>query len=177
MSLVAPPEPLLSYLSPQSLGPGPIVGVPASAAWPANNRVIYIPFWLLRTDTVRKLWWLNGGTASGNVEVGVYRDSAGLPTTRIFTSGSTAQGTINVVQEVDITDVRLDAGAYWMAATMSTTAGFMFRIAPAQTGHMKAMGIVQETPGTFGLPATATPIVPSSIYVPMFGLAFRTLVA
>lgn len=182
MPQIAPPSVLLSTWSAESIGldqkGGAGAAVPASGTWPSTRRIVYAPFWLVRTDTVRKLWCLNGGTVSGNVEIGIYRDSAGLPTSKIVSSGSSVnQAGTNVIQEFDITDTRLDAGSYWMAATMDNTTGAMFRSSPSQMGNMKASNCFNETPGVFGLPATATPVIVNSAYIPMFGLAFRTLVA
>ena len=180
----APPPVLLSSASRQSLGDELVATTPAaatSAVWPTVRKIIYVPFFLERADTVRKMWWWNGAAVSGNVLAGVYSAVAGLPSKLIVGSASTAQANINVLQEADITDTLLTAGQYFMALALDNVTGAITRYgisAGNGIGHAcVTLGLASETPGAFALPATATPVVVGTSVYPVFGLAFRTLVA
>lgn len=147
----------------------------ASAAWPAASRMIAYPFIISNTYVAMKVWWLNGATASGNIDLGIYDEGYNL----LASAGSTAQGTTNVVQEVDITDYTLAPGRYYAALVLSSATGRIFRTTGGNNAQfLKSYGMWQQasiTPGT--LPNPATPAVISTANVPMFGLAGRTLVA
>src|SRR3972149_9668209 len=46
---------------------------PASAAWPAANRIFYVPLQLPNPFRLVRFWWANGSVSvSGNVEAGLY---------------------------------------------------------------------------------------------------------
>lgn len=83
----------------------------ASAAWPSANLAILVPFRLPAPLLVQRLFLLNGATASGNVDIGIY-DVAG---TRLLSTGSTAQSGTSAVQSVDVTDTPLAAGVFYLA--------------------------------------------------------------
>jgi hypothetical protein len=59
---------------------------------------------------------LNGATASGNMDVGIY-DYAG---TRLVSSGSTAQSGTSAFQDFDITDTLLGPGIFYLAPPTTT---------------------------------------------------------
>ena len=71
---------------------------------------------------------LIGAGTTGNLDAGIY-DAATLG--RIINSGSTALGSANTVQELNITDTPLAPGDYLMAVQFSSTSGSFFRNAPA----------------------------------------------
>src|SRR5690349_9987725 len=47
----------------------------ASAAWPSANLAIYVPISIRYAYQVNRVFWYNGGTASGNVDLAIYNDS------------------------------------------------------------------------------------------------------
>jgi hypothetical protein len=95
---------------------------PTSVAHGTANLARGYPFYLSEPALVAKVWWFNGATASGNIDVGVYT----LDGTKLFSSGAQAQGTINVIQEFDITDFQLGRGAYYAAISCSSATATLF---------------------------------------------------
>jgi hypothetical protein len=144
---------------------------PVSTAWGTANLARAFPFGLSEPALAQKVWWMNGATVSGNIDVGVYT----LDGARLFSSGATLQATINVLQEVDITDFWLGRGTYYCVLSASSatatlfTDGFNFHFA-------KAMGWWQAATA-HPLPATLTPAAMTSSIEPLFGVAFRALAA
>jgi hypothetical protein len=145
-----------------------------TSAWPATRQIYYIPFAISEPFTIVKIFWINGTTSSGNVDAGVY-DFAG---TRLLNTGSTAQGTVSVVQEVDVTDTTLPGPArYYLALTLDNTTGTIQRTT-CPAGFMGGIGVLTETTGSFGLPSTATfSRADTDTNVFMVGLSSRTLAA
>lgn len=143
-----------------------------SLAYPGANRAILVPFTVLAGPiTVVKLFALNGATASGNIDVGLY-DSA---FTRIVSAGSTAQAGTNAMQEFDIADTVLGAGRFYLAVAMDNTTGTLFRSTFASGSRMMFTGCAQMA-AAFPLPATITPAsVSVSNYIPIVGLTTRTV--
>lgn len=146
----------------------------ASGSYPASNRVLAFPFVLGDSYLVRKVWWVNGTTVGTNtVDVGVYSEDGA---TRLVTTatGTTTAGA-NAVQEVDITDVLLNAGRYWCAYVQNGTTDTPMIISPG-IGMVRAMGCAQFA-GAVPLGTTFTPAACASSPFPLFGIAGRTQVA
>lgn len=150
------------------------VTAPASSTWPAANRALYIPLLVTEDITVTKLWVLNGTTASGNIDMGIY-DSA---FSRQVSIGSTAQAGTNVIQEFNIADTAITAGQYYIGIAMDNTTGTTFRYSAAggSAAIVQGWGMAQEA-SAFALPATATPADLASSFMPICGIATRTQVA
>lgn len=146
----------------------------ASTTYPAASRVIAYPFEIADYFLVRKVWWVNGTTATtDSADVGVY-DEAG--TTLIVSAGSTAIATANVVQEKDCTDTLLAPGRYWLAYVQGgTTATPM--ASPTAVALLRAMGCAQMAGSGSTLGSTFTPAAIASAVLPLFGIAGRTQVA
>lgn len=126
-------------------------GAPASAAWGQANTAVFIPFRLLRPATVKKLFWHNGATAAGNVDCGIYTEAGA----RVVSTGSTAQAVINVIQEVDVADVTLAPGCYFIGIVKNDIVGTFFRVTfPTSILHGSIVGI-REQAAAFPLPANA----------------------
>ena len=137
--------------------------LPGTAAWPSANLAIYVPVVIPRPVVVLKMGWINGVTASGNIDVGIY-DVTGA---KVVTAGSTAQGTTSVAQLVNTTDVQLVGPArYYLAMSMDNTTGTVGRnTLPVSGTAMRGIGCAQEA-SAFALPATATLAVMANNYVP-----------
>lgn len=148
------------------------LGSPASVAFPTANDAYLFPFRLGSDFTVAKLWWFNGGTASGNVDCGIYDQNFLLKTS----TGSTAQSGTNAVQSVDITDYVLRKGLYYLAVSMDNGTGTLFAVSGTNpTILTKTAGSVQMA-SAFALPSTITPAANTDGYVPLFGLSARTVI-
>lgn len=144
-----------------------------SGAWPTNNKAIYIPFRLTRPFVFDKLFILNGATASGNIDLGVYSADG----TKIVSKGSTAQSGTNAIQSLAVSSTELGPGLFYMAAAFSSTSGTSFRINPSVSGItvINQAGIAMQT-SAFALPATATFASAVDTYVPIMGLTGRSVI-
>lgn len=145
---------------------GGIVGT--SAVWPSANRAIYVPFRLNRPIVVQKLYIINGAAVSGNIDLGIY-DAKG---TRLTSSGSTAQAGISVPQEIDITDITLGRGVFYMACAIDNITAAVLR-GTVTLSVAYALGMANQDTA-FALPATATFVVPITGYIPFIGLLARS---
>jgi hypothetical protein len=175
------PPPMISTFSAYHSVGGelqPISAGVSSNVWPSANRAIYVPIYFDRPMLITKLFVQNGATSTGNLDVGIY-DSTGAsnaPGARLASSGSTAQGTVSTVQEFDITDLQVGRGVYYAAmAGSSGTATYWSQTFNVVT-YMGMLGCLQEATA-LPLPATATAVACTTAYLPMIGIAFRTLVA
>lgn len=142
----------------------------ASAAWPSANLAIYVPFVLRRQITVTQLFWYNGATASGNVDIGIYSADGA----RIVSSGSTGQGTINVLQAVDITDTPIGPGLFRMALAVDNGTATMFSVATSLIALLSSCGVTQQATA-FALPASSAIATATFDYLPVFGLTMGSV--
>lgn len=139
-------------------------GIP-STAWPLANVALFYPFSVVEPVTAVKLWVINGSTASGNLDLGIY-SAAG---TRLVSSGSTAQAGTTAIQIVDTTDLLLLPNTYYyMAVAMDGTTATCRAWNTTTAGKYAAMGMVQMA-SAFPLPATATFALMAQAYCPLFG--------
>lgn len=167
-----PMRPVLSSYSIEASGLGKQASSttsPASSAWPAANRAIYVPFVLPAAYQVTKLWWANGATAAGNVDCGIYSVGG----TKLASTGSTAQAGTSVVQSVSVS-ILLQPGSYYMALALSSISATILRNVPS-SGPLAAMGVAQQATA-FPLPATATFAAASTAYFPMFGITSASVI-
>lgn len=160
------PAATLSLISPESIAYdayrlSAVAFAPNGTAWPSANLAIAYPISLGVATRVRKFGWLNGGTASGNIDVGLYT-AAG---TRIASTGSTAQAGTNTIQHIDVSDFDLAPGLYYLAMAMDNTTGTNQAMATWTTAVARMVGVV-EMASAFPLPTTFTPATPSNNYVP-----------
>lgn len=143
-----------------SLGGG---ATPASAAFPASNDAIFIPVYLQNTVLIQRLFSINGATASGNIDVGIYSEDGA----RIVSSGSTAQAGTSSPQFYNITDVTLGPGRYYLAVAMNNTTGTLFRASTGIT-KLQALGMAKQATA-FALPDSATFATVTAAYFPLIG--------
>lgn len=141
-------------------------GYTTAAAWPVAKLVKYVPFSVYDVILVDTLWVYNGATVAGNMDLGIY-DKNG---TRLVNSGSTARtGNANVAQFVTISSTALVPGFYFLAVTLDTNTDTVRHGSTAVTGCI-LQGVLDETTGSFGLPATATYGLATQIGVPFCGV-------
>lgn len=163
-----PPLPTIHTASIESTGL--INGIAISsgyitAAYSSSNRIFYIPFHLEVPITATKLFWCNGTAVSGNLDIGIY--SADM--TRIVSAGSTAQATVSVLQAADITDTTIGPGDFYFALNCDNVTAQILRGSPSAVAQRRC-GCLQQDAGTLALPATGTPISPTTSYLPLIGL-------
>lgn len=143
---------------------------PASTVWPTAAKAIYVPCEIGEPTTVVKGFWLNGATAAGNIDIGIYREDG----TKVVTMGNTAQGTINIPQEVDIADTILMPGRYFLALSCSLGTATLFMSSPTAP-LCQMMGIYTQVSANV-LPASATYAADTTWAVmPWFGFSTKTL--
>lgn len=144
---------------------GPIASaIPVSATWPTNNRAIFVPFAIEAAFNAVKMRVLNGATASGNIDVGIYTWDG----TRLVSGGGVAQSATSALQEFDITDKFLAPGRYYMALALSSTVGTVFR-KNTTLSILNAIGLKQMA-SAYPLPATVTFASFATAYWPMFDI-------
>ena len=114
----------------------------ASATCTANL-ACYVPFSLVEKRTALKMWVYNGSTASGNIDVGIYRADG----TKLVTMGPTAQSGTSDLQVLDITDTDLPPGEQlYMAFAASAGTTTVFRMTgSAQTSQIAACGVMEQS--------------------------------
>lgn len=176
--LTRPPELVVSPFSYQSLGL-PLMMVAAggsstAAALPAANVVMFVPFYVPEAITITKLWWMVGA-AAGNIDCGIYDESANL----IVSTGSTAVSGTNAQQTVDVSDTTIGRGRYYMAIVGDTVTTLTLYRGNPLAGIAQAFGLLEQASVTLPLSTNASPATFAKYtraYVPHFGLqAFRTV--
>jgi hypothetical protein len=135
------------------------------------NRASYYPIYLPFGCTATRLWWINGATASGNVDIGIY-DREG---NRLVATGSTAQGSTNSIQLVDITDQPLSPGWYYLAIAFGSATATAYGTANIGANAAHALGIAQEA-SAFPLPSTATFGAPTTTRIFQIGMTTGRIV-
>jgi len=171
------PFPMVASHGPWSLTPWDVAvsdSDPVSASWEVGNTAVYMPVKIPVVCILKRVWWANGATVSGGatVEAGIYSDSGYAPGTKVV-SGSATQGTASQVQFVDVTDVTLPPGLYWLALMMSSTTN--------TTGMRISGSVVSDGARRFQqasanpLPSTATPVQSSNQFYWAYGFSTTTI--
>lgn len=141
------------------------LGSLSSAVWPEASRAYLFPIKIGEITTLTKAWSVNGTVVSGNLDIGLY-DAAG---TRLLSTGSTAQAGTSTLQIVDITDVTIPAGHYYLALAEDNAAATFLRGSWPISAQNFA-GVLSIDPDVFPLPATVTPTtLGGGNYTPLFG--------
>lgn len=151
-------------------------GAASSAAWFGTRQIIYVPVDIPIQVPIIQVGWLNGATVgTNNAQCGVYSSVNNLPASKLIACASTLSAGANVMQWVTVTTTIIGPGRYFLALTFDGTTATIYRIANT-VGFHKGVGQCEETPGVFGLPTTATPVVMSGARCPEFGFATQTTV-
>lgn len=123
---------------------------------------------------VRKVWWANGTIGgSNNADVAVYSEDGA--TRILFGNGALMSGS-NTVQEIDISDVLVPRGRYWMVYSQSGVTNGVLAVTMA-VANVRAAGFAFASGLTVPIGSTWTPSAATSGIVPLFGIAGRTQVA
>lgn len=142
-----------------------------SGAYPTANMAFFSPFRITQPLTFSTMYVFNGGTVSGNIDVGVYSNDG----TRIVSKGGTAQTGGSTIQTFTVTTTELDSGLFYFALSMDNTTGIVYHYAPAQAAFLNFVGVAQMA-SAYPLPATATFASNTNAYAPAMGLTVRSFV-
>ncbi len=162
-----PGRTITPYEAPGIIGQAKLIArvAGATAVYPTANRAWFIPVEVERPTPIRSLWWHNGTTVSGNIDVGAY-----VGTTRLTSTGAVAQAGVSTLQEIDVADAMWypDEPNY-LAVSMNNVTGHLFRYT---TSYL--LGLVMDPPIRFmdsahPLPATAVFAEPATSYWPVIG--------
>lgn len=141
-----------------------------SAAWPAANRALYIPFCVEQTCTAYKMGFVVAVQA-GNYDVGIYNENG----VRLVSVGSTTVPVAGLAS-ADIADTLLTPGTYFMAMICSTvTTLTVNRVTHINTPALTACGMQQEDLGATTLPANATFADMASTFVPFLAVVTKAV--
>lgn len=148
---------------------------PASQNFVTANLAVFIPFGVPGPMVCTKMFWGNGAAVAGNLDAGIY-DMAGVC---LVSTGSTAQVTTAVHQIVDITDIVLARGLYYLALASDTSGATQKVVATLPPiGVPQSLGLLQQA-AAFPLATNANPAtyaIYASAYIPVVGLqGYRTI--
>jgi hypothetical protein len=138
----------------------------SSLAWVTANLAVYVPVFLPWPYPVRRVFWVNGSSAGGNNDFGIYTQSGA----KLYSTGSTAVSGNSAPQFVTPTAFMLDAGVYYFSlAVDSTTAG---RITGnnAHTANQLRLGGILQQGSALPLPAVATFAASTDAIYPFCGI-------
>jgi hypothetical protein len=142
-------------------------------SWPSVNMAIYVPYLVQARGTVRKLWYYSTSTGGGNIDIGLY-DATG---TRLASSGSTAKSLTSAPVVLDVTDVVIGPGIYYVALVASSATSNNFWAWLPSAPMAAAIGVYTEA-SALPLPATATFALTQTLaYVPVMGMFLNTAVS
>lgn len=149
-------------------------GAAGNAAWQTANFALFYPWRVESPLTIVKGLTINGSTASGNIDIGVYDSEFN----RIVSAGGAAQAGTSTIQEFDITDTDIMPGQYWMAIALSSTSGTMIRTIAGTDEISLAGAPILGMAAAYPLPSVATPTLTSTSNppIPLFGFTTQTLV-
>lgn len=142
---------------------------PASVAWPAANRALYIPFILPFDYPVRRVFWGNGATVTGDADLGIYT----IDGARIYSTGSIARtGLASVPQFTTVsTPFWLFNGVpYYIALAINATTTAMFGTIAVTAVFSRLLGILEQATA-LPLPATMTGVAPTGAGYPLVGFS------
>jgi hypothetical protein len=147
---------------------GRILAFPVAAGQNATtaNKARYLSIYLPMPVVVDRLFVLNGGTATGNVDIGIYEMESNV---RLISTGAVAMSGTNTVQIISITPVLLKAGKYWLGISHSSGSGTFFALSIGATST--EVLVLKEELSAHPLPSTATPVIQSGdFFYPICGM-------
>jgi len=120
--------------------------------WPTANRALYWPVHIPSPFLAARAFHCQAGNNTGNVDIGIYDINGN----RLVSTGSTARGSTNVAQYIDITDTWLSPGDYYWAMVGSSTSGQTNGVS-ASAPLLRADGCLKEDLGATTLPSSMNP--------------------
>lgn len=137
----------------------------------ASNVMLY-PVAVTEPYRVRRLWWLNGSTITGNVDVGIF-DASGA---KLVSTGSTAHSGSSTIQSVAV-DYTLGIGSYWVGMATSSTGTFqVFSTQGVTVLTRDSFGIAQHFTVGAAIPLPSQLVIGSNLAhtFPHFGFSRLT---
>lgn len=164
-SIFAPPH--VGPTSPWSAGHAFLLGTatPASGAHPTAAMAFFYPISVPIPYLVKRVYWVNGATLAGTVDVGLFSESG----VRILSCGATSPTPVNAIQFADVADTMLSPGAYYLALSASLATTTFWRHTMQGAAQAQLLGALQMA-SAHALPATATFAAMGSSYLPYFGI-------
>lgn len=143
------------------------VDTPVAVTWPSANLGIFVPIWLPFRYVPLRAFWVNGSTAGGNWDIGVF--SADL--TKLWNSGSTAGSGASQPQYVTISpSLVLDPGMYYLGLSHDvTTANHGFGSSSVAAAYLRMSGVLQAA-SQVPLASAPTGVTTTAIITPLMGL-------
>lgn len=141
------------------------LGAGAGAGWPAANLAIYVPLQLPFWYPVKRVFWVNGSTITGNYDLGIYSKGGN----RMASTGSTAMTPASDLQYANL-DILLSPGAYYIALLNDGTTNRAFGGTAITANAGRIGGLKEQAVGAATLPATATFANYTRTLIPFFGL-------
>jgi hypothetical protein len=136
---------------------------PSSGAWPAANDALFVPVVNKQTVLIKRLYAINGGTVSGNIDVALLSKGPRL----LRSAGSTAQSGTNAPQFFDVTDIVIGPGIYYLSVALDNTTGTLFR-GNISLRYLQAIGMAKQASG-FAIPSAPTLATVTANYLPLIG--------
>jgi hypothetical protein len=149
--------------------PGLPIGSLSLAVWPAANLGYLIPFRLHQNLVVRKMFIYNGSTASGNVSLAIYGEDF---IQKVVLSAAHAGG--STIQELDIADITLVPGRYYMGISFDNNAAVVQGYSSPAL-YLRQLGVCQMV-AAYPLPSTFVPAVMTQAFIPQVGISLRSLI-
>lgn len=134
--------------------------------WPAANLAIYVPVSCPFMFQIVNMFWGNGATASGTVDVGFYSPDGG----RVFSTGATTQTGTGVNQFQALSNVIDPGGGYFAMLCSSATATAWGIASGPSNADYRSAGLRQQAVGSATLPATATFAQYAQSVYPLIGI-------
>ncbi len=125
-----------------------------SNAWPSGSLAVLFPFYLGQFMSVDCVYWINGATVAGQVDLGIYTEQG----TKVYSTGPLLQSGVTSLQMTPVhPEVELGPGVYYLALVASSgTATFRSANNSLSTGSMaKVLGMAQA-PAAYPLPQVIT---------------------
>jgi hypothetical protein len=142
---------------------------PGSTAWATANLAIHTPVVIPFRYPVRNLFWHNGSTAAGNVEMAIFNSEY----TRVVTSGAVLQAGTTVVQFAAVDQI-LDPGQYYFTLALSGTTGTIMCMGGGTATRDRYLGLTQTAAGSLPLAASVTPATIANARVPLCGVTWMS---
>jgi hypothetical protein len=153
-----------------SLG-GVVINSLTSNAWPSGSFAILTPFYLQSRMYVDTMYWINGATVAGQVDMAVYTEDG----TKIFGTGPVLQSGTTSLQFNSLSpEWELGPGVYYLALVASSgSATFRSAFNSLSTGAMAQVLGMACAPAQYPLPLTITGTLRtmSSDYIPAYGIS------
>ena len=136
--------------------------------------IMYYPFVLYSPFTVAEFVWLNGTTAAGHIQMGVYNEAFTLLGNNGTTTSQTGTSAAQIVAPTSGFTLPAPARYYLAITSDDATSTFAAPATAPITGIMGGFGAMTETTGSFGLAGTATPAVATSEFLFLCGISGST---